>query len=44
VRYRRYKELNVYLRVDGPADVQTLGFFERTQRTLADAIVRLNES
>jgi hypothetical protein len=44
VRYRRYKELNVHLRVDGPADVHTLGFFERTQRTLADAIVRLNES
>jgi hypothetical protein len=44
MRYRRFKELNVRLRVDGPADVQTLGFFERTQRTLADAIDRLNES
>jgi hypothetical protein len=42
MRYRRFKELNVHLRVDGPADVHTLGFFERTQRTLADAIGRLN--
>jgi hypothetical protein len=44
MRYRRFKELNVHLRVDGPADVQTLGFFERTQRTLADAIDRVNGS
>jgi hypothetical protein len=44
MRYRRFKELNVHLRVDGPADVHTLGFFERTQRTLADAIDRLNGS
>ena len=44
VRYRRFKELNVHLRVDGPADVHTLGFFERTQRTLADTIDRLNGS
>ncbi len=42
MRYRRFKELNVHLRVDGPADVHTLGFFERTQQTLADAIDRLN--
>jgi hypothetical protein len=44
MRYRRFKELNVHLRVDGPTGVQTLGFFERTQRALADAIDRLNES
>jgi hypothetical protein len=44
MRYRRFKELNVHLRVDGPADVHTLGFFERTQRTVADAIDRLNGS
>ena len=44
MRYRRFKELNVHLRVDGPADVQTLGFFERTQRTLAEAIDHVNES
>jgi hypothetical protein len=44
MRYRRFKELNVHLRVDGPADVHTLGFYERTQRTLADAIDRLNGS
>jgi hypothetical protein len=44
MRYRRFKELNVHLRVDGPADVHTLGFFERTQRTLADAIDRLTGS
>jgi len=42
VRYRRFKELNVHLRVTGPMDVQTLGFFERTKRTLAQAIERLN--
>jgi hypothetical protein len=44
MRYRRFKELNVHLRVDGPADVHTLGFFERTQRTLAQAIDCLNEA
>jgi hypothetical protein len=44
LRYRRFKELNVQLRVTGPVGVQTLGFFERTQRTLARAIDRLNES
>jgi hypothetical protein len=44
MRYRRFKELNVHLRVDGPADVQTLGFFERTQRTLTEAIDRWNEA
>jgi hypothetical protein len=43
MRYRRFKELNVQLRVTGPVDVQTLGFFERTKRTLASAIDRLNE-
>ena len=43
MRYRRFKELNVRLRVDGPAGVQTLGFFERTQRTLAEAIDRVND-
>ena len=44
MRYRRFKELNVRLRVDGPADVHTLGFFERTQRTLAEAIDHFNEA
>ena len=43
MRYRRFKELNVQLRVTGPMDVQTLGFFERTKTTLARAIDRLNE-
>jgi hypothetical protein len=43
VRYRRFKELNVHIRVTGPMDVQTLGFFERTKMTLARAIDRLNE-
>jgi hypothetical protein len=43
MRYRRFKELNVHLRVTGPLGVQTLGFFERTKRTLARAIDRLNE-
>jgi hypothetical protein len=42
MRYRRFKELNVHLRVNGTMDVQTLGFFERTKRTLAQAIDRLN--
>jgi hypothetical protein len=41
-RYRRFKELNVNLRVTGPMDVQTLGIFERTKSTLAQAIDRLN--
>ena len=43
MRYRRFKELNVNLRVTGPIDVHTLGFFERTKGTLAQAIDRLNE-
>ena len=42
MRYRRFKELNVDLRVTGPMGVQTLGFFERTKTTLAQAIDRLN--
>lgn len=42
-RYRRFKELNVDIRVTGPMGVQTLGFFERTKSTLAQAIDRLNE-
>jgi hypothetical protein len=44
VRYRRHKELNVHLRVDGPADVQTLGFFERSQQTLTHTIESLTNS
>ena len=43
MRYRRFKELNVQIRVTGPMDVQTLGFFERTKSTVARAIDRLNE-
>ena len=43
-RYRRFKELNVHLRVTGPKDVQTLGFFERTKSSLARAIDRLNST
>jgi hypothetical protein len=43
MRYRRFKELNVRLRVTGPTDVQTLGFFERTRSRLARAIDHLNE-
>ena len=42
MRYRRFKELNVDLRVAGPMGVQTLGLFERTKGTLAQAIDRLN--
>ena len=42
MRYRRFKELNVNLRVTGPMDVHTLGSFERTKRTLSLAIDRLN--
>jgi hypothetical protein len=42
MRYRRFKELNVDIRVTGPMGVQTLGFFERTKSTLAQAIDRLN--
>ena len=43
MRYRRFKELNVQVRVTGPMSVQTLGFFERTKSTLARAVDRLNE-
>jgi hypothetical protein len=43
MRYRRFKELNVHIRVTGPVDVQTLGFFERTKSTLIRAIDRFNE-
>jgi hypothetical protein len=43
MRYRRFKHLDVEIRVTGPMDVQTLGFFERTKTTLARAIDRLNE-
>jgi hypothetical protein len=43
VRYRRFKELNVDIRVTGPMGVQTLGFFERTKTTLAETIDRLND-
>jgi hypothetical protein len=43
LRYRRFKELNVQIRVAGPMGVQTLGFFERTKGTVAGAIDRLNE-
>ena len=42
MRYRRFKELNGDLRVAGPMGVQTLGLFERTKGTLAQAIDRLN--
>ena len=42
MRYRRFKELNVDVRVTGPMGVQTLGLFERTKTTLAQAIDRLN--
>lgn len=44
MRYRRFRELNVHLRVTGPPDVQTLGYFERTKKTLAATIDRLNAS
>lgn len=43
MRYRRFKELNVHIRVTGPMDVQTLGLFEQTKRSLASAISRLQE-
>jgi hypothetical protein len=42
-RYRRFKELNVHLRVTGPMGVQTLGLLERTKRSVAHAIDRSNE-
>jgi hypothetical protein len=43
MRYRRFKHLDVEIRVTGPMGVQTLGFFERTKTTLTRAIDRLNE-
>jgi hypothetical protein len=42
MRYRRFKELNVQVRVTGPMNVQTLGVFERTKSALAEAIDRSN--
>ena len=42
MRYRRFKELNVSVRVTGPMGVQTLGFFERTKEAVAQAIDRSN--
>jgi hypothetical protein len=42
MRYRRFKELNVQVRVTGPMNVQTLALFERTKSALADAIDRSN--
>jgi hypothetical protein len=42
MRYRRFKELNVHVRVAGPMSVQTLGLFERTKSALAQAIDRSN--
>ena len=42
MRYRRFKELNVQLRVTGPMDVQTLGIFERTKEAVAQAIDNSN--
>ncbi len=32
MRYRRFKELNVHIRVTGPVDVQTLGFLSGPKR------------
>ena len=42
MRYRRFKELNVQVRVTGPMNVQTLALFERTKSALAEAIDRSN--
>jgi len=42
MRYRRFKELNVQVRVTGPMNVQTLGLFERTKSALAETIDRSN--
>jgi len=42
LRYRRFKELNVQVRVTGPMNVQTLALFERTKSALAEAIDRSN--
>lgn len=42
MRYRRFKELNVHIRVTGPMDVQTLGLFERIKATVAREIERFN--
>lgn len=44
MRYRRFKELSIDIRVRGPMDVQTLGLFEQTKNTLARAIDRLEKA
>jgi hypothetical protein len=43
MRYRRFKELNVHIRVSGPMDVRTLGLFEQTRMRLARAIDSASE-
>jgi hypothetical protein len=42
MRHRRFKELNVHVRVAGPGNMQTLGVFDRTEKALAGAIARFN--
>ena len=44
MRHRRFKELNVNLRVTGPGNMQTLGVFDRTEKALAGAIARFSET
>jgi hypothetical protein len=43
MRYRRFKELSVHLRVAGPQNLQTLGLFDRTEKALVEAIGRFSE-
>jgi hypothetical protein len=42
-RHRRFKELNVNLRVAGSQSMQTLGLFDRIENGLTDAISRFSE-
>ncbi len=44
MRYRRFKDLNVNLRVAGPGNIHTLGLFDRTEKALAAAIGSFNET
>jgi hypothetical protein len=43
MRYRRFKELSVHVRVGGPAGIPTLGLFDKTEKALAEAINRFGE-
>jgi hypothetical protein len=44
MRHRRFKELDVKVRITGPGDIRTLGLFDRTEKALAAAIRGFDEA